>query len=129
MELNWLGLPTNRSRACRVWTVIAVLTSTVSLASLIDFDDPEDFDSIGIFPFLSPLGLLTLIVVTCLRKRVREKYDIPADCLGATEDFWSSFFCTSCTICQIARHTADYDAQEAACCTGTGLVSETDSVV
>lgn len=121
MELNWLGLPTNRSRACRVWTVIAVLTSTASLASLIALD--------GIFPFLSPLGLLTLIVVTCLRKRVREKYDIPADCLGATEDFWSSFFCTSCTICQIARHTADYDAQEAACCTGTGLVSETDSVV
>lgn len=36
------------------------------------------------------------------------------------EDFCCSFWCSCCTVSQIARHTGDYEEYPATCCTQTG---------
>jgi Cys-rich protein (TIGR01571 family) len=65
--------------------------------------------------------LYTLIVMTKLRKAVRNKYKIPQTTCQGCEDCCCVFFCSCCTIAQLARQTADYERQRAYCCTETGL--------
>ena len=79
-----------------------------------------------------------LLLLTCrLRRYVRNKYQIPENtccckegggCRGC-EDFCCAFWCQTCSICQIARHTADYYRYKAGCCTGDGLAAGEPSVV
>ena len=74
--------------------------------------------------------LLVDAMVVCLfyflliktRKIVRENYGIPEgkQCPG-NEDALVSIFCTSCTVSQMGRHTADYTTYRGHCCTQTGL--------
>jgi Cys-rich protein (TIGR01571 family) len=72
-------------------------------------------------------GLYTIIVLTKMRKAVRSRYKIPTErqccvcCCGPLEDFCCSFWCSCCTIAQLARQTADYDRNRAACCTKDGM--------
>ena len=55
------------------------------------------------------------------REAIRFKYKIPeTTCIGC-EDFVCSAFCMPCTICQMGRHTADFDNIEGTCCSKTGL--------
>jgi len=64
------------------------------------------------------------LLVTMIRTRmyVRRKYDIKAKCCGdCVEDCCVSFWCTCCTLGQMARHTSDIATQGSACCTSTGL--------
>lgn len=70
--------------------------------------------------------LIVYIFVVSFRTRshVREKYDIPEDerChQRGCEDILVSTVCAPCSVAQLARHTADYDSYNAACCTPTGL--------
>ena len=83
------------------------------------------------------LYIFMLIVTMRLRRYVRNKYQIPENtccckegggCRGC-EDFCCSFWCQFCTICQVARHTADYHRYPAGCCTEDGLASGTPPVV
>ena len=82
---------------------------------------------------LLSFGLPVLLIdaaVVCLfyflliktRKIVRENYGIPEgkQCPG-NEDALASIFCTSCTVSQMGRHTADYTTYRGHCCTQTGL--------
>jgi Cys-rich protein (TIGR01571 family) len=66
----------------------------------------------------------TLIVMIKLRRAVRDKYKIPQSCCGGCEDCCCVFFCSCCTMAQLARQTADYERQRAYCCTETGLAEE-----
>jgi Cys-rich protein (TIGR01571 family) len=61
------------------------------------------------------------IVATLTRFYVRRKYSIPEGCCGPCDDICCSFWCGTCSVCQMARHTADYANHPAACCTETGL--------
>ena len=56
------------------------------------------------------------------RKIIRESYEIPEtnQCPGH-EDALVSIFCTSCTVSQMGRHTADFSTYRGHCCTETGL--------
>jgi Cys-rich protein (TIGR01571 family) len=73
--------------------------------------------------------LLLLIVTMKLRSYVRAKYQIPEKSCRGCEDCCCAFWCLSCTICQVARHTADYRTYNGACCTDDGLVNGSPQVV
>uniref|UniRef100_A0A7S2IA07 Uncharacterized protein n=1 Tax=Helicotheca tamesis TaxID=374047 RepID=A0A7S2IA07_9STRA len=66
-------------------------------------------------------GLYTLFVLIKLRRAVREKDEIPEKRCKGCEDCCCVFWCGCCTVAQLARQTADYDVQEATCCSDTGL--------
>jgi Cys-rich protein (TIGR01571 family) len=77
-------------------------------------------------PILNYLGLgivIFYLVLMCrTRRHIRDKYHIPEDgqCSGI-EDCCCVYWCTCCTIAQMARHTGDYEARGARCCSETGL--------
>jgi Cys-rich protein (TIGR01571 family) len=68
--------------------------------------------------FRCAVYLLCFLVTMRLRTYVRERYSIPGSCL---EDCCCSFWCLHCTMCQLARHTADFRTHPAGCCTDNGL--------
>mmetsp|Transcript_43821 Transcript_43821/g.106263 ORF Transcript_43821/g.106263 Transcript_43821/m.106263 type:complete len:276 (+) Transcript_43821:290-1117(+) len=84
------------------------------------------------------MGLYTLVVMIRLRRAVRTAYRIPprgccggpsGDCgdVCAVEDCCCVFWCTCCTVSQLARQTADYDHIRAVCCSTTGLPSDVEA--
>jgi PLAC8 family len=90
-------------------------------------------------------AVYTWLVLTKLRTVVRLRYAIPPAssssvslrggslqqgaatagslCGGIGEDLCISFWCGCCSVAQMARQTAEYDVQSAACCSRTGLVT------
>ncbi len=68
--------------------------------------------------------LLKLVKNT--RESIRDKYQIPeSTCIGC-EDCMCATFCMSCTICQMGRHTADFDTYNGNCCSRTGLPGQVE---
>lgn len=63
----------------------------------------------------------TVVVLTRLRRAVRERYAIPEERCSGCEDVCCSFWCTMCTVAQVARHTSDYDEEQAMFCNDTGV--------
>jgi hypothetical protein len=74
-------------------------------------------------------GLYTWYILTRIRAAVRLRHGIPSRTApvlpGCVEDACVSFWCGCCSAAQLAHQTADFDndsgAEEAACCTSTGL--------
>ena len=89
------------------------------------------------YVFIIMMFIFILIVTLLLRRYVRNKYQIPEKtccckedgCCSGYEDFCCAFWCAPCTICQLARHTADYHRHQAGCCTEDGLSMGTPWVV
>ena len=52
---------------------------------------------------------------------IRNKYSIRERNCQNCEDCCCVFWCSCCTVAQIARHTADYETYAARCCSETGL--------
>lgn len=69
------------------------------------------------------VSYIALSAVVRLRARVREQHAIDTGCLGRVEDAACVLCCHQCVLVQMAEQTADYDVEEAACCTNTGLAS------
>jgi Cys-rich protein (TIGR01571 family) len=67
------------------------------------------------------ITLYSLVLFARLRAAVRNRFTIGRSC--AVEDLCCSCCCHACAIAQLARQTADYHTEEAACCTTTGLRS------
>jgi len=65
--------------------------------------------------------IYTLVIITKTRKKLRQKYEIPETHCHGCEDLCCAFWCGNCASAQMARQTADYDAEAAFCCTNTGL--------
>jgi Cys-rich protein (TIGR01571 family) len=65
-----------------------------------------------------------VVVMSKLRRRVRQRYQIPSQqqcCGGVCEDVCCVVFCGCCTISQLARQTVMYDQRRAVPCSSTGL--------
>jgi Cys-rich protein (TIGR01571 family) len=80
-------------------------------------------------------GAYTLVFFARLRNAIRRKHQIPnhiCNCRGRNsiiEDAFVSFFCACCSVAQMARQTAEYESNPAACCTRTGIFpNETTTV-
>jgi Cys-rich protein (TIGR01571 family) len=67
------------------------------------------------------IGLYALDVRIRTRAYIRNKYAIPEMYCTGCDDCCMSFWCSCCTTAQMLRHTADYDANNASCCSETGL--------
>jgi Cys-rich protein (TIGR01571 family) len=69
-------------------------------------------------------------IATCIaRKSLRNKYHIAPGACGCCEDCCCAYFCQPCTLCQLARHTADYRVHQAYCCNPTGLSLQAPEMV
>jgi Cys-rich protein (TIGR01571 family) len=74
--------------------------------------------------------LYVLIITIKTRSYIRKKYAIRAqNCDESIEDCCCSFWCHGCTVCQMARHTANYDTYSAKCCSSTGLGPNAPAIV
>ena len=73
--------------------------------------------------------ILTVALVTKVRRRMRSKYSIPETTCKGSEDCCCAFWCTCLTLSQMARHTADYESYAALCCSETGMPPHAPSIV
>lgn len=62
-----------------------------------------------------------VFVTQSTRSSLREKFMIREERCFDLEDICCATACLSCTVAQMARHTANYDDYEAVCCSKTGL--------
>lgn len=108
-----------------VLTITSFISGSISRTYGVD-EDPEAPVPFGpsivlgichLFQFI--LAVVSLLATIQLRRSIRKTYNIPAS--NDLEDVCCSCCCQSCTICQLARHTADYNAVDAELCTETGL--------
>lgn len=131
--LDWQGKPSNRlvsSLSCANMTVLLTfwLAMNASAAFMLRVawergrlmeDEPNYYIVLIIF------NLLVLVYMVNLTRKVREsirnKYQIPEENCEGIEDCLCATFCMPCAICQMGRHTADFDTYRATCCTKTGL--------
>jgi Cys-rich protein (TIGR01571 family) len=74
-------------------------------------------------------SIFLLVVLVRTRSNIRARYQIPEQSCHGCEDCCCSFWCSPCTICQMARHTADYATYGPSCCTETGLDPRAPEVV
>jgi hypothetical protein len=90
------------------------------------------YSAINNFILIVFAALSIWLLVTMIRTRmyIRRKYHISAMCCGdnCIEDCCVSYWCTCCALAQMARHTADYENQHAACCSKTGLKDAANNV-
>jgi len=137
--LNTFGEPTTaqlaRNTFCRVVAIVAtifVLRGAIGASfptKKICPDNIED-DFFCSDEFVNPnvntldvflqglLGLYILIIIYRTRSAIRKKSGIVGN---GCEDCLCASFCSLCTIGQMARHTADYDALDDDCCSFNGL--------
>lgn len=150
-KLNILGNPktaSSSSASTTFWTPFKLLFAMTALyifirgvtQTVIDYtvDDDDDNNNddesypawastIIFFRFLMFVGLAIFVLVLLIKTRrfLRHKDHIPAENCGKMEDCCVSFWCPWCTVCHLARHTADYNEFPARCCTDSGLPANT----
>jgi len=95
-----------------------------------DDDEDGDFVSLLILIWFSLFWVVMCILLTRVRKTVRERYGIPANKLG---EVWEDPIVSCCCCCfsagQMLRHTTEYDTYPATCCTRTGIPPTAPSIV
>eukprot|EP00584_Thalassiosira_punctigera_P001777 CAMPEP_0172541746 /NCGR_PEP_ID=MMETSP1067-20121228/12510_1 /TAXON_ID=265564 ORGANISM="Thalassiosira punctigera, Strain Tpunct2005C2" /NCGR_SAMPLE_ID=MMETSP1067 /ASSEMBLY_ACC=CAM_ASM_000444 /LENGTH=295 /DNA_ID=CAMNT_0013327849 /DNA_START=78 /DNA_END=965 /DNA_ORIENTATION=- len=79
------------------------------------------------------IGLLwavfVLILICQTRQLLRARYDIPEQSCQGCEDCCCAYWCSCCTVAQMARHTADYETYVGVCCSDTGLPPHAPEIV
>lgn len=144
LDLNWVASPrpadTSNTMSAFAFMVILVIVYAVGDMILALAAGPIDVQALETGEEPSPttaalqsvrqmwefvFGVFVLVVVCRTRQYVRGRYSIPPTCGDdTTEDCCCACCCGPCTVCQMARHTADYrQYHKGACCTPTGLVS------
>ena len=129
--LDWRARPANKlvsSLSCTNMTVFlffwVAMNCSAALMFMVRWQRGQDMTPDYYAPIIG-LNLLSLFylqnIVRNTREAIRDKYQIPqTTCIGC-EDCMCSTFCMSCTICQMGRHTADFDTYNGTCCSRTGL--------
>jgi len=126
LKLDWIGDPAPAGVWKNTFRIMFRLTIAYVVFYLIfsphtpfgddgdDDDDDDDDDDIQFFNLVSSLfAALTLFITFKVRKHIRTKDQIPeTDCIGC-EDFCCSLCCGCCVAAQMARHTTNYDTEEA----------------
>jgi Cys-rich protein (TIGR01571 family) len=157
MGLNWYGeqIPSGHRVTFSTFKILAIafllyfcvsqaVSILISPYTSVQFDEqgtsiPVDQSEIpgwaqGLNAVLNVLHIMWFVFIAFLiirtRSHIRRKYAIPEQCCtGGIEDCCCAYWCGPCTICQMARHTADYERYNAGCCTDDGLDGTAPSVV
>lgn len=121
LKLDWLAKPASDADFKQTFSTMACIFAVYAVVSLlfspVDPDEPSPIYNLVNFIY----GVFLLVIMTQVRKIVRAKYEIPEErCIGC-EDLCCAFWCSCCTVAQLARQTADYDSEEAAFFTNDGL--------
>mmetsp|Transcript_1815 Transcript_1815/g.4029 ORF Transcript_1815/g.4029 Transcript_1815/m.4029 type:complete len:241 (-) Transcript_1815:48-770(-) len=129
--LDWMGDPANKlvsSLSCANMTVLLTfwLAMNASFAFMLRvawergrYLTSEHYAVLALFNVLVLLYMVNL--TRKVRGSIRNKYQIPEEHCVGLEDCCCAAFCMPCAICQMGRHTADFDTYRATCCTKTGL--------
>ena len=143
LKLTWSaqegGNPAQTSSTFRIiaflwitWLSLRILPNYFTVAST---DEYGELNMTGGFVilFLSLLGMAISIfffIITCkTRRHIREKYQIPEQQCHGCEDCCCTYWCSCCTVAQMARHTGDYANHGARWCSETGLPPNAPSIV
>jgi len=134
--LDWRARPANKLVSSLSCTNLAVflffwiaINCSAAFMFMVRWQRGQDLGA-DIYGPIVALNLLFLFhlqkLVKNTREAIRDKYQIPeTQCIGC-EDCLCSTFCMSCTICQMGRHTADFDTYNGTCCTRTGLPEQVE---
>ncbi|GKZ00612.1 hypothetical protein MPSEU_001013400 [Mayamaea pseudoterrestris] len=151
MGLNACGTPTSRDAYWTAFKVLALVflgtvfvdqvitrsTSAYYLTQTDEYGNP-DYSKIPASVILAwgiQGGMRTvyffymLFLMIRTRAHIRHKYQIPETSCRGCEDCCCSFWCSCCTVLQMAHHTADCDAYPGSCCTESGMPPEAPHVV
>jgi len=141
LKLDWLARPASDEDFKKTFKITVGIFIVYTLFGMffspsIDVSTEVDDDRIiaendnSVYNFVNFIyGVFLVVVMTVVRKMVREKYQIPEQrCIGC-EDFCCAFWCSCCTVSQLARQTADYDVNEGAFFTNDGLAQTATSPV
>jgi Cys-rich protein (TIGR01571 family) len=133
LKLTWLGGEGNLAQSAVTFRILLIITAIhVCLNFLLN---------IMAFSFLAgglllinaylnfAFAVFAIFVVARTRGRIRSRYGIPERRCRGCEDCCCAFWCSCCTVSQMARHTADYENYAALCCGETGLSPNAPSIV
>lgn len=128
MSLTWLGEHGQRVATQNTFKVMVLL-----FASYIVFSISLSIASLDYTTGNAPLFIVIMKTIGSIlfflwsmyslcrtRQNVRAQYSIPEErCVGC-EDLCCAFFCTCCTLSQMARHTGEYETYPGTYCSTTG---------
>jgi Cys-rich protein (TIGR01571 family) len=128
MQLTWLGEPGPLVRTKNAFKVVLVIVISYFVYTLaLEFASaPYTIDTVpGYIPALKLAGsiLFSVWAVFSLcrtRESIRARYSIEETTCAGCEDLCCAFWCSCCTVAQVARHTGEYETYPATCCTQTG---------
>jgi Cys-rich protein (TIGR01571 family) len=143
LNLTSCGNPSNTPRSergyCQPFYIMYIIVFSILFFNFVNFQasiiasamsaspDKVSFNPNILNILVTYAAVIYIIVVhTKTRNQLRRKYRIGTDqsCLG---DCCCATFCSAYSICQMARHTAEYHhTHRARCCTETGLDEEWD---
>lgn len=129
MMLTWLGEPgpiISTKNSFKVVLTIVVCYFIYALS--LEFASMSyTIDTVPTFiPALKITGSIifsvwALYALCRTRENIRYRYSIEEERCRGCEDLCCAFWCSCCTVAQVARHTGDYEEYPATCCTPTGL--------
>ena len=121
--LFWMGI---------VWIGIRILLNFLPMMMM----DGQGELSEGAASIIFILNLLVgaififfLVLLCKTRRHIRERYQIPEQQCHGCEDCCCTYWCSCCTVAQMARHTGDYKEHGARLCSETGLGPGAPSIV
>ena len=121
--LFWMGI---------VWLGVRVLLNFLPVMLVDEQGELDDTAGAIIFMMNLLVGgvfILFLVLLCKTRRHIREKYQIPEQQCHGCEDCCCTYWCSCCTVAQMARHTGDYKEHGARLCSETGLGPGAPSIV
>ena len=124
LKLTWRGREGTPEEAAMSFNRVAI----TFIATLFFFNIP-------ILGWIVPLIFIGYMIYAgmYMRNYMRRLYEIPAGVLGAcgeyTDDCCCMFWCSCCSVIQMARHTHDDKEYPGTCCTTNGLELDAPDIV
>lgn len=139
-RLTWTGssgpLVETRMTYTSMWIILLsyVALNIVFIALPLTKENPfmtedDEIDWMEVGPILGInvcFMLYSLCTITRARTSIKDKYAIPNGVCGDVEDCCCAMLCQPCAICQMGRHTADFDTFRGVCCSSTGLSAKVE---
>ncbi|KAG7366118.1 PLAC8 family domain containing protein [Nitzschia inconspicua] len=128
MSLTWLGEPGQRVATNNTFKVVVLLLVSYMIYSIslevasLEYGPRNTPTLIVVLKLVGSFlfGVWSLYSLCRTRQSVRQQYSIPEEHCHGCEDLCCAFFCTCCTLSQMARHTGEYETYPAVCCSTTG---------
>ena len=130
MKLDWQGRPAPAGEWSKTFHNMVYITLVYIVAGILFSPAAPEDEPSALYNLISfSYGLFLLVLVTKVRRIVRERNQISETrCIGC-EDCCCAFWCGCCTVSQLARQTADYDSEDGRFFTNDGLSPRSPPVI